>query len=211
MPDVVGVIYITVSAASSDSNNILLNTHFPSLPDSKENWWLVTSVFLKSIHLDLYILGNTVKLHKCLVGCVYGRKRRYLVDFQDGLWTLPSKGIWRLLCWEGKFGGKNTQFYRVLIVFFSLLLTCHGLGISGHLKDHWQDKGISDKVICFSCHWTDWAYGERYSLPQSYPISIYRVIFVSLHGLKWDTTVRNDYISKIPISHTTFYFFLPFI
>jgi len=86
MPDVVGVIYITVSAASFNDNNILFSTLFSSLPDSKENWWLVTSVFLKSlIHLDLYILGSTMKLHKCLVGCVYGREQRYRVDFQDGL------------------------------------------------------------------------------------------------------------------------------
>jgi len=120
MPDMVGVIYITVGAAGFNGNNISLNTLFPSLPDSKENWWLVTSRFLKSlIHLDLYILGNTMKLHKCLVGCVYGRKQRYLVDFQDGLWTLPSKGIWRLLCWEGKYGGEKLSCIKPWLFYFS--------------------------------------------------------------------------------------------
>lgn len=113
-----GVICIAASAASFNGNNISLNTPFPSPPDSKDNWWLVTSVFLKSlIQMGLYIVGNTMKLLKCLVGCVYGRKQQYLVDFQDGLWILPSKGIWRLLCWEGKFG-KQVSFIKPWLCSF---------------------------------------------------------------------------------------------
>ena len=62
MPDMVGVIYITIGAAGFNGNNISLNTLFPSLPDSKENWWLVTSRFLKSL-----IHNNNIKVDAKLV------------------------------------------------------------------------------------------------------------------------------------------------
>jgi hypothetical protein len=109
---------------SSDCNSKSLKSLSLSL-----SWFMTFAVSEILVQLDCYISGNTMKLHKYWVACVYGRRQLYLADFQDGLWTQPSKGIWRLPCWVGKFM-QQLCFVKSCMLLYSCqlyLLTIHGL------------------------------------------------------------------------------------